>query len=104
MFDFKKTTNNLDILSTPSLNSIPVVINENNNKFIIATNAVQTDSCSFTQSCKTCSNKDSINTISRTDVILHNIQTDYLSQLFLFSFGIMGIYTLHLLLKNKIKK
>jgi hypothetical protein len=88
-----------------SYNTVP------STNYITVTDAKYIDPCSFTECVNpitngVCSGKTpppKQGFTNKTDLLFSNIENDYASQLFLASTGILSIYVLHLLVKNKFR-
>lgn len=74
--------------------------------YITITDATHIDPCSYTNCVNPvtkvkCNGKQGF--ANRSELLFAEIEHDYVSQMFLTSFGILSIYILHLLLKNRFK-
>jgi hypothetical protein len=84
-----------------SYNTVP------STNYITVTDAKYIDPCSFTACFNPITNGECKGGkqafTNRSELLFSEIENDYASQLFLISTGILSIYILHLLLKNKFK-
>lgn len=74
--------------------------------YLTLTDASYIDPCSYTNSVNPitgvkCNGKQGFS--NRSELLFSEIEHDYLSQMFLTSVGILSIYVLHLLVKNRFK-
>ena len=75
--------------------------------YLTITDASHIDPCSYTNCVNpvtgvTCNGKQGF-VANRSELLFAEIEHDYISQMFLTSVGILSIYILHLLLKNRFK-
>ena len=87
-----------------SYNTVP------STNYVTVSDAKYIDPCSFTQCVNpitngVCNGKTPPKQgfVNRTDLLFSNIENDHASQIFLASTGILSIYVLHLLVKNKFR-